>query len=780
MTVPPSQTTFSRDLSFPSLRSWTATDDQSTTPGLDESSSTIEVQSGFGRLDLAEADPNEVEDSIHRNGRLTYRATSVDTGLPDRQGGLTKRKLDELARSVKDDLSIGSRSRQSSSGNAPFASSTAPCPSSSAMSVSADSSPLPIASSPRRKTLRVRDEPPNCCGVPDCRTLGALCPQCSRAVRDRSDDVLFCTDQVWVTSQWVQLQWKEVFGERNKRLILRLDDHTALDADFGVQLDRVPLLRTAYDANGAKIYLRHGDEQVRMYAVRLSSDAHPLFRSPQNRQPLRTAYEASSAKLPDHFSWIDEVLVIGAVQLRVALYLEQQLASDLVMRVVCDHPVYSDPLLGPTGQKLLDGLGQPLFANVQTRQLLGVFRKSSQQLAFLLDCLRQDTGDVILGGFRPRSQLRPQLQGEVCRGRVLRLDRATKPPVWRSTVPLEEVCLKVARLARAVEPQQIRALASDLRLFRQLVTHPQHSEDLVGDVQVMQFFAQQRAPGFLRSHCVCFDDLHLFSATRFLPLGTLYDAFRRRRAAFSLRDTQRVMRFLLRQAQRMHAAGLSHGDLFPDNVLLRQAHAADETADETADEADDGSELQRVELLLFDFGQSRETCPRPSAATPLGASKIPRPQGKLTCYTPEAVAAHLLPPGHPLAPLVAAVDTLPLVGAREALERADAWQLGVCLFMLLTGREPVAAHSPRRQDELLDWLKLAASPDALRAHTAELRRRSAAALRGRDAVSEEAWALLARLLHRDPRRRGDTEQLAAHDFVSTPLDRQHFAGPVGV
>lgn len=94
-------------------------------------------------------------------------------------------------------------------------------------------------------------------------------------------------------------------------------------------------------------------------------------------------------------------------------------------------------------------------------------------------------------------------------------------------------------------------------------------------------------------------------------------------------------------------------------------------------------------------------------------SKVPRPQGKLTCFTPEAFAAHLLPPGHPLAAEITAVDALRLLGAREALERADAWQLGVSLFMLLSGTEPVSAQSPRRQMDLVDFFRLVARHSCL-------------------------------------------------------------------
>lgn len=783
------ENTMSLSIPSPTTRRWKRassfqfpTDiDNSRTPGLESNSTTLDVQSDFGRMDIDIDDPY---DSINRSNHFHHRAASVDTGLPDRHS-ITKRKLDDYSNSTKDDLALCSRSsRQSSAettsndinGNNHNSSggvkSVYPAavivPSlmrvcNRPISVSSESSPVPSTASLKRKTPKTHSD-----GSLSQRSIDIPFPS-SPADSEFSDDFnpvegeipLFRSDEVWVTSRRAQLQWLNVQGESYKRLLLRIDPCITLDADFGILLDKIPMLTPRYDANGSKIYMRELSKNVALFAVRQSSDLHPLFHTPQNTQPQRTSY-ARLAKLPDSFSWVEEVLAIGRVQLKIALFLEEQLAKTLFLRPVCDHPVYSQYYYQPgTTEPLCDDRGQVIFADVRARQLLGVFDKRTQGLLFLLDCLADHSHPSLSGqhsqynstpvindtlcvsSVHPNllqvllrgAAIRPQLQGEVYKARVVRLN--AKSNSWINSE--EFVCLKVSCLAfrgaqRGMSNDDATLLASDLRRFRPLVQHPLHSEDIVQDIQTMRFFASQQIPipGFLQSLYVAFDPCHLYSATRFVTRGTLFDELRQRRPLpFSFQEIQRIMHFVLRQVHCMHRAELIHGDLYLDNILIRDPSGKPSDTNRTPN----SNSLAQCDFLLMDFGQSRSSSSSGanlSVSSPSSSSSststteqvglfsnIPKPQGKFVCFTPESFVVHGLNSRQKelLGPILTCMESLRKIEKREAMEKADVWQLGVMMFMLLVGKDPFsmvatgpqqtagAGYQDARREKICTWFK---------------------------------------------------------------------------
>ncbi|HEY0971963.1 MAG TPA: serine/threonine-protein kinase [Gemmatimonadales bacterium] len=137
-----------------------------------------------------------------------------------------------------------------------------------------------------------------------------------------------------------------------------------------------------------------------------------------------------------------------------------------------------------------------------------------------------------------------------------------------------------------------------------------------------------------------------FLVTPWVSGGTLRDRLRSG-APLSAAEARRILREIAVALAHVHAHGVVHGDLKPDNVLLRDGH-----------------------VLLADFGAALRARPR-----------YPRRVGE---------AAPLLAVGTPLymSPEQAAGDPY-------LCPRSDVYSFGVLAFELLTGHPPFAGPTPR-------------------------------------------------------------------------------------
>jgi serine/threonine protein kinase len=214
----------------------------------------------------------------------------------------------------------------------------------------------------------------------------------------------------------------------------------------------------------------------------------------------------------------------------------------------------------------------------------------------------------------------------------------------------------------------------------------------------------------------------LCSVLEFCSLGTLRAAAARFPGrALPLEAARMCTRQLALGLAYLHATGVSHRDLNPDNLLLDQKAAI-------------GSLLiqQNVVLKIADFGLASHLTPDGRAIGIHGAEVIQTGRGTVNYMAPEIVvgyAANLAPDLRPV----------------------DVWAAGIVLHEVLTGAVPFPfeAEDPRQ---------------ARPAYA------SLASARGLSAGATAAADLVAQTLQRDPLLRPTAEGLLSHPFLMGPAD----------
>jgi serine/threonine-protein kinase len=190
-------------------------------------------------------------------------------------------------------------------------------------------------------------------------------------------------------------------------------------------------------------------------------------------------------------------------------------------------------------------------------------------------------------------------------------------------------------------------LALDRRLDRQVALKVMHEHLTADDEFVSRFVREARSaarlshPNVVQVFDQGSDGSMLYLAMEYLPGRTLRDVLAER-GALTPRESVSVLEAVLGALAAAHRAGIVHGDVKPENVIL----------------TDDGR------IKVADFGLAR------AIATPISSSAAGQLVGTVAYLSPELVSR----------------------GVADA--RADVYAAGILLFELLTGKQPFTGDDP--------------------------------------------------------------------------------------
>lgn len=184
------------------------------------------------------------------------------------------------------------------------------------------------------------------------------------------------------------------------------------------------------------------------------------------------------------------------------------------------------------------------------------------------------------------------------------------------------------------------------------------------------------------------------------------------KGAYSEADAARLVREVASALAFMHGIGIVHGDMKPENLLLTSTQAADSV------------------IKVVDFGCAQVN--RPGLAPPDKET-----EGRGTANTPAYSAPEVLNKSK----------------RKSALQPSfDMWALGIIIYIMLTGVHPFDLYGNATDEEIeqqiMSGKQLPLGKSPLTAH-----------------LSEDAIALIKKLLSFDPRKRLTAQELLDHPWV---------------
>lgn len=316
-------------------------------------------------------------------------------------------------------------------------------------------------------------------------------------------------------------------------------------------------------------------------------------------------------------------------------------------------------------------------------------------------------------------ELRDSIFGNVYHGKVLRRASGPTGDVWQMTgedCAIKEMPWERVRIGRA------RNLAENPEDEMAVMQYLRRYWDGINGRSVSTSDAMRETKVVMSFDCL-FDGQNLYNITPFCDTGEVLDLLQHDRAHFTEEESRYLLNYILDGLECLQSAGLCHRDISLENILVHQGMP-----------------------VIIDMGM----CFRiPYLDGNVDDADVPgsvnhqdiRAQRCLISRRPHAGKAYYMSPE--------ILSEEPFDG-----HAVDMWAVGVCLFMMLTGKPP--------------WQRAAEHDDAFRNFSGG---NLVHILRDQYhlGLSEHAMDILQRMMLLDPRDRISLQQVRNHPWMHGPV-----------
>jgi serine/threonine protein kinase len=384
---------------------------------------------------------------------------------------------------------------------------------------------------------------------------------------------------------------------------------------------------------------------------------------------------------------------------------------------------------------------------------------------YIFDCFQSFPDSHLQGKL-----LQGTIYGEVYHGReyVIRKDIHRNMNYLLSSL---DIVIKVVRCQ--ARGNSTATLKTD---FRQ-----QRNENVLREIEAMDYLQRMHhshhahssshsASSFMQCRNILKDFNNLYVFTDYFEYGCLYDYLQVSRRFNRLHENEckMIIKEIAQALLFMHKFGMAHQDLSTENILLQlKPHYKNRTTSSgSSSELEDSFEIDKISFdkfafLLIDFGQ---VVGHQFDAYNSGFKDLPGRAfcvGKTIYHCPELFLNNRNHDYFRRNPSFFAVSH-----DYNGL-RVDSWQLGILMYVLLTGQPPWNYHSPEEYRLKIEWLE-SIREDRLRDHEVywsyEKNRGETRYLAS--CMSKEAFDLLSCLLKFNPMDRFTMENVLEHPWIN--------------